>query len=1128
MPSKSDILAGRYQILTTEAEGGLSRVRKGLDLSTETFVAIKYIENMPDPLITVDVWEQEIRSLKMLKSPDVVRFIDGGFDKIVGKHYIVVEWLEESLADKLSRISKIDTLQKWNSFAQRLLYAVANIHSKNIFHRDIKPDNIMFRSKVDDDFDVVLIDFGIAKDDEIKGERTLKDFRTPVFSPPNPGIHDNFRRDLFSVAMVLIQVLTAKRFADRQDAVAFLDELRVRKFPVSIISVLEKALNLEDATSYSSVIEFREAYLAAIVPLVTPKQKLDLNLILTDQPRAYPSDEDSRSISMQDFYENLFSNDGYFAYGDSSYDTSAILMFIGGYQLKLAAQAEGLRSYLIVRTIKKIDDINYYNRKVQKALDVNKFLTFKLCDSKRDSKRDANGAESVETLLKKLDKHSFEIESSASEPGDRFYVWKNILQAREQFILKRYKPIEFKKAKVLGRVFEIEADLNDGLIEVESCWEIEGLSGQYFLFEGSFGEKLSFKSTRILPDLPASGRMVPSIRSERPSLTKQRNALDDIVAGIAVNPELAEQIRRPKSVPNLQSNTALSFQDDKVDDEKRDAITRAIASEGFFVVEGPPGTGKTSFISELIRQFSTINPRGRVLLVSQTNVAVDNALERLEGIGFDSLVRVGRVTQEKVSAKTVHMLVDNRARQWSAVAEFTSKEFLEKMAKENGFDPVDLQRVKILSDLVESIEFLESPVAKPWYEEAPLKTFYELQNDLTINKHLSEPDVSDANKVDRKEINEMLRSAGYGINFAASLTKDSAKSEIERIKSKGSQLSWLVDLAIIQNDWVLKIPSDKNLKTRFIKNSKVIAGTCIGFLGLQEVADLEFDLCIIDEVSKATATEALVPISRAKRTVLVGDSNQLPPNEEDLLTESEIITEFELTEAVIKETLFDVMRKFLPESNKAMLRRQYRMVPEIGNLVSECFYANNLISMRSSDKSTYREVIGKPVRWLSTTVLEGRGEIRNGYSFENRLEAREAVSHLIELNTWAQSRSKNESCEKLDVLVITPYLAQKRAIQERLAHIACGELEVRVETFDAVQGVECDYSIISLVRSNKTGSFGFVGAKYWRRLNVALSRAKHGVSVIGDFDFCSSKPGHMLEVIKYMQSHPEDCEVRAV
>jgi serine/threonine protein kinase len=1120
MNSDVQLIAGRYQVLSTEFEGGLSRVRKALDTKTEELVAIKYIENTPDPLITQDIWEQEVRALKILKSESVVRFIDKGFDRNANQYFIVLEWLRESLAARLTRISKIGSLRDWGKLSSRLLAAVAHIHSKNVFHRDIKPDNIMFRSTDDDDFEVVLIDFGIAKDSQSSPHRTLGDFRTPVFSPPNPALHDNFQRDIYAVAMVLLQALESKRFSDRHDAVVVLEKfLAMEKFPKAVLKVLERALGLSQGASYSSVVELRQDYLRAIAPHVRVNTKqIILSLVLTDTPKKFLSEQGINQRDFGNFFYGLFENDVYFANGSNEVDESNILLFAGNYQLKLAVPSDGDRSYLVVRTMRMLDDIDYLNRKIHKALDLNKFIAPVVVNDGRGS----SDLDSVDSLLNFLSQKIDDESESYLEPEDRFYIWKNVLQAREEFILNRYKTIQFTNSKSYGRTFEVDASLDENSPAVESCWEIDGLRGFYFLYEGNFGDKYSFRSTKSLPDMPKNGKLVPSLGFDRPSLNKQKAALDDILSGTSVNPDLAEHIRNPRMIPASSQAKDLVFNVELIDDEKRAAINGALSCQGFFVVEGPPGTGKTSFIAELIRQFSIENPQGRTLLVSQTHVAVDNALERLEKSGFDSLVRVGRQAQEKVSSKTVHMLIENRTKQWSAVAENASNQYLETLARDSGFDPIDLRRARALREFIEVLETRDpQPIEENHFE---LKTIYDLQNQLISDKIPSEA----TSRSTSKELIQKLKGLGYGSSFVGSLTKEKAESEIAAIKAKGDQLGNLVGLATIQADWVMKFPWDSDLKSRFIKNSKVIAGTCIGFLGLSDVAELEFDLCIIDEVSKATATEALVPISRALKTVLVGDSNQLPPSEEDLLSESEILGKFELSKDDVEETLFDVMKQFLPKSNKAMLRKQYRMVPEIGDLISECFYDGLLESVRDQSNNSYVERIGKPVRWLSTSSSEGRREIPNGFSYENRFEAREAIRHLEEINSWATGRTDIDPGRKLEVLVITPYLAQKRAITERLAQVTCDAISVRVETFDAVQGVESDFSIVSLVRSNPDNRFGFIGPKYWRRLNVALSRAKFGVSIIGDLDFCEGRPSRLLDVIHFMKMHPNACEVRAV
>ena len=79
---------------------------------------------------------------------------------------------------------------------------------------------------------------------------------------------------------------------------------------------------------------------------------------------------------------------------------------------------------------------------------------------------------------------------------------------------------------------------------------------------------------------------------------------------------------------------------------------------------------------------------------------------------------------------------------------------------------------------------------------------------------------------------------------------------------------------------------------------------------------------------------------------------------------------------------------------------------------------------------------------------------------------------------------------------------------------------------DSVQGRESDLALFSVTRSNTNGVLGFLGAAYWRRINVALSRARFGLTIVGDLPFAQSSHGGLRDVANYMKEHPNDCEIR--
>lgn len=333
----------------------------------------------------------------------------------------------------------------------------------------------------------------------------------------------------------------------------------------------------------------------------------------------------------------------------------------------------------------------------------------------------------------------------------------------------------------------------------------------------------------------------------------------------------------------------------------------------------------------------------------------------------------------------------------------------------------------------------------------------------------------------------------------------------------------------LQGEWLQRIGTDQNLIGAFLRTRQVIGGTALGFLGHPAARDLEFDLCIFDEASKATATEALVPLAKAKRWVLVGDTNQLPPIDEDILRDDKIMADHQLIPELVTTTLFQYLANHTTYPVKHLLREQYRMTPAIGNLISTCFYDEKLLSPNDHALPGYDQ-INKPVLWLDTSKLPNRRESERTAaetSISNRVEAQLAIRRLEVIDQAIDKQMiKAPAGRKLEVLAIAPYGRQVEELGRRLASVKLKHLAPEVLSVDAVQGRECDLAVFSVTRSNARNDFGFLGQPYWRRINVALSRARFGLIVVGDAAFCRSKPGALRDVLDYMSSHREDCETR--
>jgi len=361
------------------------------------------------------------------------------------------------------------------------------------------------------------------------------------------------------------------------------------------------------------------------------------------------------------------------------------------------------------------------------------------------------------------------------------------------------------------------------------------------------------------------------------------------------------------------------------------------------------------------------------------------------------------------------------------------------------------------------------------------------------------------------EDNELLKMSVEELEGYASLLINDANI---------SDAKMLQKLLSIQTEWFDQFGRNETFKAPLIKRSQVVAGTCIGIP--RDIQDIEFDLCIVDEASKATATEALVPLARSRRWILVGAPKQLPPFQDEASRDTEFLTNYELTQEDIKETLFDYLLRTLPEANRKMLTIQHRMVKPIGELVSQCFYEGKIESARTDIDANLNSVIPKPVTWFTTTKLQNCREQYANPSYNNVCEINVIIKLLKQLNQMAINVPTNYS-----IAVLTGYSAQLKLLNRYLASESdkLSALTIECNTVDAFQGREADIAVYSVTRSNKKGDMGFLRES--ERLNVALSRGKVGLVIVGDHLFCrNSRHNPLSRVVDYVERNPDYCSLK--
>jgi len=302
---------------------------------------------------------------------------------------------------------------------------------------------------------------------------------------------------------------------------------------------------------------------------------------------------------------------------------------------------------------------------------------------------------------------------------------------------------------------------------------------------------------------------------------------------------------------------------------------------------------------------------------------------------------------------------------------------------------------------------------------------------------------------------------------------------------------------------------DNELKELLISKHQILGATCVGFANKSLGLDLvEFDLAIIDEAGRATAPELLIPILRAKKVILIGDQNQLPPAVDKSLREKmEKDDEDELSSEdleLLEKSFFEKLFEETSDSNKDMLVEQFRMPKEIGDLISELFYNNRLKNGHIKDSSNflYPENI---VQWIDV-----KGEHNyDGTSSYNEKEIEEIIRLIQEIDKKAKDKKVKKT-----VGVITPYAAQKRRIRKRVKSINLSNIShLKVDTVDSFQGEEADIIIYSTVKTY--GNISFLIDR--KRLNVAISRTKENLIFVGDKNFFYNAKAKNKEVNLFKQ-----------
>lgn len=666
----------------------------------------------------------------------------------------------------------------------------------------------------------------------------------------------------------------------------------------------------------------------------------------------------------------------------------------------------------------------------------------------------------------------------------------------------------------------------------------------------------------------------PNLIGDQEKVARLKESLHKITSGKNVqNPNLSYFIfdaatLRPDA--NFDEMLKLEMQEinkhllnTSVNESQKKAIAKALIAEDLALIQGPPGTGKSTAIAEIIWQHIRKDSETRILLTSETNLAVDNAIAKVLNT-HHNLVKPIRIGANE--------RLESEGRQFS----------LEVMQKWAG--------IKVLNHIsgTEDDEF-----------EIGDDSFESMVENFLVEESEDNFEAEDINEIVTTQDNEMCSASEHERNALEKWLNNIAnRADKERIPESALK-KWKQELD--NPEQVIR----KAVYDAYIKHCNVIGATCSSIgkenimlsrllkekYGTESYAfcsfyktyqqiygspknniltgkqgwtqpNIEFGVVIQDESSKATPAELSLPLIYGHKNIVIGDHRQLPP----LLSKESFEQSFnflinratdEDEKRHLKELKSFVNRNFkkleisqferlfhdIPKELKGVFNTQYRMHPAINEVIKQFYrYDGGLgcglteIDEYAADNPNIHHPFSRyhginipgfiteqdHVLWIDTDspeMMDGTSRVNYG-----EVDVIRKVLHYM-ANSDSYKTYLNEWKEREDkqIGLISFYGKQLRLLKEVCLEVS--ELPIRVSTVDRFQGMERNIIIVSMVRSNciafnkdempdwnKYPDFGYMPqenlgfADSPNRLNVALSRAKRLLIIVGNSDHFRKHP----------------------
>ena len=576
------------------------------------------------------------------------------------------------------------------------------------------------------------------------------------------------------------------------------------------------------------------------------------------------------------------------------------------------------------------------------------------------------------------------------------------------------------------------------------------------------------------------------------------------------------------------------------------------------MLKGPPGTGKTEFISTFAHFLYEVLNVGNILIVSQSHEAVNESVERIrkQFLNRETEISIARISNKEsaVSDGLKDVYTGSIITAKKELFKSNMKQKIVSFAEVLDLDAdylrdlytlrLELNNLKVAygsidqDDLEQKISF-SSDEYQNAFEKAMERFKVQFSHDPNLLNQLQKC-------IDDKESTALNR-----LNNIEVMTFDALNQYHGISSAEGRNAQALINIAF-DYEPLIDSPS-ANYESFLVKTRQLICGTCVG-VGQQSIgiANQVFDWVIIDEAARSISSELAIAMQSGKRILLVGDQNQLPP-----LYSTELKKALAVQLGIKKDDLDHVLQSdfgrifdsHYGQQASAEILTQYRMSPSIGNLVSDCFYKGKLelgvvdsrfktveelekVELKRIVPDIYYSEIATELNSTVTWVDTGNAEHFNpekGSSIYNPHEIDQIIDFLQRIDKdkplLQRLMPKPGSVQEPVIGVICTYAEQKNRLRKAFAlSDISNELRslVRIDTVDSYQGKENRIIILSVTRNDPTKFPAFL--KLDNRVNVALSRAMDRLVIFGASEMWQGINSEMPlgRVLTYIQAREED------